>query len=113
MKYLKPYNESIKDFLKPKPEDDIIKSVENLPMKDRLIKGLLYNIKWLVDDVKNKIGDGYLEISRNDYFANDETIWWLSSVSSSGTFIKNSSMSTWTRGTSGIPTNWTVQNATS
>lgn len=33
---------------------------------------------------------------------------WLNSVSSTGTFYKNSSMSSWATGTSGIPSNWTV-----
>ena len=36
---------------------------------------------------------------------------WVDSVASSGTFIKNPNMSSWTRGTSGIPTGWTVQDA--
>lgn len=36
---------------------------------------------------------------------------WLANVASSGTFVKNSSMSSWTSGASGIPSNWTVQNA--
>ena len=36
---------------------------------------------------------------------------WLANVSSSGTFVKNSSMSGWPSGISGIPTNWTIQNA--
>ena len=33
---------------------------------------------------------------------------WTQSVSSSGTFYKNPNMTSWTRGTSGIPNNWTV-----
>lgn len=33
---------------------------------------------------------------------------WVMSVSSSGTFTKATSMTSWTTGTSGIPTNWTV-----
>ena len=36
---------------------------------------------------------------------------WLSNVSSTGTFVKNPSMTTWTTGTSGIPEGWTVQDA--
>ena len=73
MKHLKPYNEAIKDFLQPKSDDDILKSVENLPIKDRLIKGLIYGIKWLVEDSKNKIGDNYLEITRNDFYYEQDT----------------------------------------
>lgn len=34
---------------------------------------------------------------------------WVSGVASSGTFTKAASMSSWTTGTSGIPSNWTVQ----
>lgn len=36
---------------------------------------------------------------------------WLQNVSSSGTFVKASSMSGWRRGIDGIPNNWTITNA--
>jgi len=36
---------------------------------------------------------------------------WLNNVSSSGTFVKNSSMTKWPSGASGIPSGWTVQDA--
>ena len=36
---------------------------------------------------------------------------WLDGVASTGTFVKNSSMSDWTTGVSGIPSGWTIQNA--
>lgn len=36
---------------------------------------------------------------------------WVVGVSSSGTFIKASSMTGWARGDSGIPNNWTINNA--
>jgi len=36
---------------------------------------------------------------------------WLYGVSSSGTFTKAASMSSWTSGVNGIPTNWTVEDA--
>lgn len=36
---------------------------------------------------------------------------WLSGVSSTGTFIKAASMSSWPSGASGIPENWTIVNA--
>lgn len=39
------------------------------------------------------------------------TKYWLLDVSSSGTFTKAASMSSWTSGSSGIPSNWTVQDA--
>ena len=36
---------------------------------------------------------------------------WVSGVAKTGTFVKASSMTSWTTGTKGIPTGWTVQNA--
>ena len=39
------------------------------------------------------------------------TQYWVEGVSSTGTFVKNPSMSSWTTGANGIPANWTVQNA--
>jgi len=36
---------------------------------------------------------------------------WVNNVSSTGTFVKNASMSSWSTGSSGIPTDWTVQDA--
>lgn len=36
---------------------------------------------------------------------------WVQNVASSGTFYKNSAMSSWTTGTSGIPSGWTTRNA--
>ena len=35
---------------------------------------------------------------------------WVNGVAANGTFIKNSSMSSWTTGNDGIPSGWTVQN---
>jgi len=40
------------------------------------------------------------------------TYGWVGNVSSSGTFTKAASMTSWGSGNSGIPTNWTVQDAT-
>ena len=40
------------------------------------------------------------------------TYQWVMNVATSGTFIKADGMNDWTTGTSGIPTNWTVQDAT-
>ena len=53
----------------------------------------------------------YIKCLATDISATDCTETWVSDVASSGTFVKNSSMNDWTRGQSGIPTNWTVQNA--
>lgn len=39
------------------------------------------------------------------------TSYWVEFAPNSGTFIKNSSMSSWPSGMSGIPSGWTVQNA--
>ena len=47
-----------------------------------------------------------------DISAEDCTSNWVNGVSSSGTFVKNPAMSSWGRGASGIPNNWTVQDAT-
>lgn len=38
---------------------------------------------------------------------------WVKGVAATGTFVKNASMSSLPSGNSGIPTGWTVQNATS
>ena len=40
--------------------------------------------------------------------ARDCTNSWVDGVASSGTFYKNPSMSSWTRGTSGVRANWTI-----
>ena len=45
-----------------------------------------------------------------DISASECTYNWVRNVPSSGTFIKSSSMNSWTRGIDGIPTNWTIQN---
>jgi hypothetical protein len=39
------------------------------------------------------------------------TTGWVTNVAATGTFVKDPSMSSWTTGTSGIPTNWTVEDA--
>lgn len=38
------------------------------------------------------------------------TYFWVRNIASSGTFVKESSMTDWTTGISGIPNGWTVQN---
>ena len=43
--------------------------------------------------------------------ANNCVNYWVQGVSSTGTFIKAASMSSWTTGISGIPNGWTVQDA--
>ena len=37
---------------------------------------------------------------------------WVSGVASTGTFVKNSNMTSWTTGINGIPSGWTVEDYT-
>lgn len=53
----------------------------------------------------------YIECLAVDISDHDCTYEWTRGVSSSGTFVKNPSMSSWTTGISGVPSGWTVQNA--
>ena len=53
----------------------------------------------------------YIKCLATNISAANSTSLWVDSVASSGTFIKNSSTS-WTTGTSGIPSGWTVINVT-
>ena len=46
-----------------------------------------------------------------DISANYCTLEWIFDVASTGTFIKNTNMSSWTTGNNGIPSGWTVQDA--
>ena len=46
------------------------------------------------------------------YIPAASTIGWVKGVSSTGTFVKNPAMSDWTTGNNGIPSGWTVQDAT-
>jgi hypothetical protein len=46
-----------------------------------------------------------------DISAQSCTSTWVANVAASGTFTKAASMTSWESGTSGIPDNWTVQNA--
>ena len=51
----------------------------------------------------------YIKCLATNISASYCTNFWVRGVAASGTFVKNSSMSSWTRGNDGIPTNWTVQ----
>ena len=54
----------------------------------------------------------YIKCLATDISATDCTSLWVQGVSSqTGTFVKSSSMSSWTTGISGIPSGWTVQDA--
>ena len=45
-----------------------------------------------------------------DISANQCTLYWTNSVSSTGTFYKATEMENWTRGRDGIPNNWAIVN---
>ena len=53
----------------------------------------------------------YIKCLATSISASDCTNNWVSGVASTGTFVKSSSMTSWSTGTSGIPTGWTVQDA--
>ena len=53
----------------------------------------------------------YIKCLATDISATDCTNYWITDVPSTGTFVKNSSMTSWKTGNNGIPKNWTVQNA--
>ena len=55
----------------------------------------------------------YVKCLATNISASNCTSYWLKSVASSGTFVKPASMTSWTTGTSGIPSGWTVQTASS
>ena len=53
----------------------------------------------------------YIKCLATDISAYWCTTDWVNGVASSGTFVKASSMSSWTSGSNGIPNNWSIQNA--
>lgn len=53
----------------------------------------------------------YIKCLATGLSARDCTSFWVSGVSSTGTFVKASSMTSWRTGVSGIPNGWTVQDA--
>lgn len=68
-----------------------------------LVQGCYYQMfKWCTS--LNKV-----TCLATDRSASDCTGSWLNNVSSTGTFIKNPSMSSWPSGNWGIPSGWTVQ----
>lgn len=52
----------------------------------------------------------YIKCLATNISADRCTNYWLNGVSSTGTFVKASSMESWTTGASGIPSRWTVVN---
>lgn len=54
----------------------------------------------------------YVKCLATDIFDNMTTTDWVTGVSQTGTFVKNPLMSSWTTNTNGIPSGWTVVDAT-
>ena len=52
----------------------------------------------------------HIECLATDISTEECTYDWVYGVSSSGTFVKAASMTSWPRGDSGIPNGWTIQN---
>ena len=52
----------------------------------------------------------YIKCLATDISASNCTSNWVSGVSSTGTFVKPSSMASWSTGSDGIPDNWTIEN---
>ena len=59
----------------------------------------------------NCVGLNYIKCLANDISAVSCTFGWVRAVSSTGTFVKNPSATSWTTGNSGIPTGWNVLDA--
>ena len=53
----------------------------------------------------------YIKCLATNISASRCTSGWVSGVAGTGKFVKAASMTKWTRGVNGIPSNWTVQNA--
>lgn len=54
----------------------------------------------------------YIKCLAMDISATDCTVDWVDGVAANGTFVKNQSMTSWTTGVDGIPSGWTVVDAT-
>jgi hypothetical protein len=50
----------------------------------------------------------YIKCLATDISASDCTTIWVRNVAATGTFVKDSTMSDWETGNSGIPTDWEV-----
>ena len=53
----------------------------------------------------------YIKCLATDNSATNCTYEWVTNVAASGTFVKASTMSSWTTGNAGIPSGWTVEDA--
>ena len=70
-------------------------------LADSCYYGMFYSCKNL----------NYIKCLATDIFATNCRRFWVTSVATSGTFVKNPNTSSWPRGQDGIPSNWTVQDA--
>ena len=52
----------------------------------------------------------YIKCLATNISAKNCTLIWVNGVASSGTFVKDNSMSSWTTGNNGIPSGWTITN---
>lgn len=53
----------------------------------------------------------HIKCLATDISASNCTSGWVNNVAATGTFVKAASMTSWTTGVNGIPSDWTVQNA--
>ena len=53
----------------------------------------------------------YIKCLATDIPSSYSTYYWVDGVASTGTFVKNPNMTSWTTGKNGIPSGWTVQDA--
>ena len=60
---------------------------------------------------KNCINLNYIQCLATNISKSSSTNDWVEGVAATGIFVKDTSMSNWTTGTSGIPAGWTVQTA--
>lgn len=60
---------------------------------------------------RNDSNLNYIKCLATDISAANSTTNWVQNVAANGTFVKDTNMSSWNRGTRGIPNNWTVEDA--
>ena len=70
----------------------------------KLVEGCYYNMFWGCSSLNS------VTCHATDISAEECVNYWLSDVAASGTFNKPSTMTSWTTGSDGIPTGWTVVN---
>ena len=68
----------------------------------------LYCYQFMFSGCKNL---NYIKCLATNVSGYSYTNYWVDGVASTGTFVKNPNMASWPTGDNGIPTGWTVQNA--